>query len=317
VGNISGVMQKAMKYISMFFILLIFLSIIPLANSNNPFTTKPKDQTDSFLSVIGSKIFTPIIVGQHKLKNAMSSLLREAEMTDSIRPLFLLIIAAFAYGVLHALGPGHGKAITLSYILSQRPSYIQGLLFGNFVAIFHGVSGILFVLIVKFILKASIIKNLETVTNAAQIVSYGIIACIGLGIFIHSIYKLTKKYDKIVHINDIEKTFKYGRPILLAFIIGIIPCPGVVTVVLFTLSMDMFVLGIILGISISIGMAITISIFVLITISGKTASLKAISANTNKAILIENIIELLAGFLLMSLGILFLGANLYTGRTIP
>ena len=81
-------------------------------------------------------------------------------------------------------------------------------------------------------------------------------------------------------------------------------------VMLFTLSMNLIALGIILGITISIGMALTVSIVVLITISGKVASLTAISKNSKRAVLIEYGIEVFAGLLLMTLGTCFLAANL-------
>jgi nickel/cobalt exporter len=44
--------------------------------------------------------------------------------------LFFLLIASFLYGVLHALGPGHGKALAFSYFSSQKSSYFQA--FGLF-----------------------------------------------------------------------------------------------------------------------------------------------------------------------------------------
>ncbi|MCD6224575.1 MAG: hypothetical protein J7K32_03455, partial [Deltaproteobacteria bacterium] len=174
---------------------------------------------------------------------------------DSIRPLFFLIMAAFIYGVIHAAGPGHGKAIALSYVLSQRPSYIHGILFGNFIALFHGVSGIVFVLFIRLVLNTSITNNLDHVTRITQISSYSIIACLGLGIFIHSLYKLIKNNAEKQHHFDNKQTRQYLNPFLSAFVVGCIPCPGVVMVMLFALSMDLIGLGIILGITISIGMA--------------------------------------------------------------
>ena len=290
--------------------LLLFFLLPPLANAQNPFTTKPENQQTVPPPVISNKLFLKIIIWQHKLKAKMSSLVREAESTGSIKPLLLLIIAAFAYGIIHAAGPGHGKAIALSYVLSQRPSYIRGMVFSNCMALFHGTSGIAFVLVIRLILKTNIVKNLETVTNMTQIISYSIIACFGLGIFIYSIYKLIKKYNQKQHTYETFKSGKYINPVLIAFAVGSIPCPGVVMVMLFALSMNLITLGIILGITISIGMAFTVSIVVLITISGKAASLSVISKNSKRAGFIENAIEVFAGLLLMTLGILFLGANL-------
>jgi len=308
-GTIFRFSYKTMKQSVIFLILLLFFSIAPLASAHNPFTTKPENQHAAPMPVISNKIFAKIIIWQQKLKAKMSLLVRQAESTGSIKPLLLLIMAAFAYGVIHAAGPGHGKAIALSYVLSQRPSYIQGLLFSNCMALFHGASGIVFVLVIRFVLKTNIIKNLETVTNITQVISYSIIACFGFGIFIHGIYKLIKKNDQ-QHTYETLKSGKYTNPVLLALVVGSIPCPGVVMVMLFTLSMNLIALGIILGITISIGMALTVSIVVLITISGKVASLSAISKNSKWAVLIEFGIEVFSGLLLMTLGILFLGANL-------
>ena len=299
-----------MKQSVIFLILLSTFSIAPLASTHNPFTAKPENQHPAPMPVISNKVFAKIIMWQHKLKAKMSSLVRQAESTGSIKPLLLLIMAAFAYGVIHAAGPGHGKAIALSYVLSQRPSYIQGMLFSNCTALFHGASGIVFVLVIRFILKTNIIKNLETVTNITQVISYSIIACFGLGIFIHSIYKLIKKNDQKQHACETFKSRKYTNPVLLALVVGCVPCPGVVMVMLFALSMNLIALGIILGITISIGMALTVSIVVLVAISGKVASLTVISKNSKRSVLIECGIEIFAGLLLMTLGILFLGANL-------
>ncbi len=299
-----------MKQSAIFLILLLTLSIAPLASGLNPFTTKPENQHVATRPVISNKIFAKIIIWQHKLKTIMSSLVRQAKSTRSIKPLLLLIVSAFIYGVIHAVGPGHGKAIALSYILSQRPSYIQGMLFSNCLALFHGVSGIIFVLVIRVILKTSITKNFETVTNITQVISYSIIACFGLGIFIQSLYKLIKKHDQKQDTYETFKSRKYTNPVLLAFVVGSIPCPGVVMVMLFALSMNLITLGIILGITISIGMALTVSIVVLIAISGKVASLTAISKNSKWAVYIEQGIEIFAGLLLMTLGTLFLGANL-------
>jgi len=309
-GALFGFSYKIMRQSVIFLILLLTFSIVPLASGHNSFTTKPENRHAVSMPVISNKFFAKIIIWQHKLKAKMSSLVRRAESTGSIKPLFLLILAAFAYGVIHATGPGHGKAIALAYVLSQRPSYLQGMLFSNCMALLHGASGIVFVLVIRLILKTSIIKNFEVVTNMTQVISYSVITCFGLGIFIHSLYKLTKKYDQKQHTCKPFKYGKYTKPVLLALVVGSIPCPGVVMVMLFTLSMNLIALGIILGITISIGMAFTISIVVLITISGKVVSFTAISKKTKRTVLIEYGIEAFAGLLLIILGALFLCANL-------
>ena len=87
-----------------------------------------------------------------------------------------------------------------------------------------------------------------------------------------------------------------------------IPCSGVVMVMLFTLSMKLIGLGIMLGITISLGMALTITCVVLMVMSGKAVSLGMVERHGSFALTMENLIEAIAGLMVASLGLLFLAA---------
>ena len=182
-----------MKKISIsFFLLSLFLIPASIGSAHNPFTEKPEKQHMAPKPLIKSKFFIKIIFWQQQLREKMSKLIREAKTEKSMTPFFILIVSAFAYGVIHSVGPGHGKAVALSYILSCKPSFSQGLIFGNLVAFTHGFSGIFFVLTVKYLLQTSISASLETMTSITQIISYSLITCLGLIIFFTSIYKWIK-----------------------------------------------------------------------------------------------------------------------------
>ncbi|MBU2591220.1 MAG: hypothetical protein ABIJ24_05845 [Nitrospinota bacterium] len=299
-----------MKKTIILFTLLLFFSAAPFACRANPFKARIEKEPSPVTKIIGSNFFPKIAVWQYKLKTKMSSLMLEAKSSGNIKPLLLLIMIAFTYGVLHAAGPGHGKAIAISYTLSKHPSWLQGMVFSTCMGMFHGISGILFVLIIRFVLKTSISQNLKTVTNITQVSCYTIITLIGIAIFIHAIYKLKKKRNPEKDLYETIKSEKHHSPILLALAIGSIPCPAVVMVMLFALSIDLIALGIVLGITISIGMAFTLSIIVALTIAGKKTSLTAISKRSKESMLIEYGIEAFSGLFLTILGILFLGANL-------
>ncbi len=287
-------------------ILFLMFFFVSLTNAHNPFITKPDKHHVAPEPVFKSKLFVKIIIWQNKLKEKMSYLVRQAMATHSIRPLFFLIMAAFAYGAIHAAGPGHGKAIALSYVLSQRPSYFHGMLFSNFMALSHGVSGIIFVLIIRIILNTTVLDNLESVTHITQIISYSIIVCLGLGICINRIYMLIKnKYG-----SGNRQKRPCVNPVLSALVVGSIPCPGVVMVMVFALSMDLIVLGMMLGLMITLGMALTISIVVIIAISGKVISFHMLTKKNEGENLLEHCVEIFAGLSLLILGTLFLVANL-------
>ncbi len=285
--------------------LLCIWVAMPLAQSlaHNPFTAKPEKQHNAPNPIIKSKLFVKIIIWQQQLREKMATLIREAKSEKRIAPLVILALSAFLYGVVHSAGPGHGKAVALSYILSCKPSLVQGVMFGNLVAITHGCSGIFLVLAVKFIFQAGMSSSLETMTYYTQMISYSLITCLGLLIFARTLYKWIKGHSKTQ-----DKIF--ANPILTALAVGIIPCPGVVMVMLFALSMDMTWLGILLGGTISLGMASTITLIVLAGMSGKAAVL---SLASKKAVLltgIENVMEATAGLLVATLGFILLGTVL-------
>ncbi|MCD4675905.1 MAG: hypothetical protein K8S18_07905 [Desulfobacula sp.] len=296
-----------MKKISIIVLLLcaFFLSA-STTDANNPFTSKPEKHHLAPKPLVKSKFFVQIIFWQQQLREKMSNLIREAKTQKSLAPFFILIASAFAYGLIHSAGPGHGKALALSYILSCKPSFSQGLIFGNLVALTHGFSGIFFVLSVKYLLQTSISTSLETMTNITQIISFSLITCLGLVIFFKSIYKWLQ--NKIAHHKPSTKIFTH--PFITALAIGVIPCPGVVMVMLFAISLDLTWLGILLGITISLGMASTITLIVIAGMSGKAAVLSLASHHSRVLTILEHIIESIAGLLVACLGFILLIASL-------
>jgi nickel/cobalt transporter (NicO) family protein len=292
-----------MKYFIIIFSALILFSISSTAYAANPFTAKSNKDNITSNVPIKNRFFDKIVIWQYKLKQKMSYMINEAKTTKSLKPIISLILIAFIYGIIHAAGPGHGKVIALSYILSQRPKFMHGILFGNLIGLFHGLSGIFFVMIIKILLQKNISGNLDKVSNITQLISFSLILCLGFIIFIKSILKLIKTDKK----TDYNKT-KLVNPFVSGLAIGIIPCPGVIMIMLFTISMDLTLLGIILGIAVSIGMSVTITSVVLIGMSGKATLLSLISQK-NSRLKIEYLIEAIAGFFIAALGFIFLYAN--------
>ncbi len=293
-------------YIIILLLCHFFLSV-SATNASNPFTTKQEkqqntSQPDTQKPLIKNKFFETIIFWQQQLRETMSHLIREARTKKSLVPFLILFVSGFAYGVIHSAGPGHGKAVALSYILSCKPNLLQSLIFGNLVALTHGFSGIVFVLIVKYLLQTSISTSLETMTNITQIISYSLITCLGLIILFKGLYKWFK--NKTIHHKPHTKYFT--NPFITAVAIGIIPCPGVVMVMLFAISMDLTWLGILLGTAISFGMATTITLIVIAGISGKIAVLSMASRHTRILTIIEHMIEIMAGLLTACLGFILL-----------
>ena len=133
-------MIKQLTYALVLFFLLI---CIPATAAQNPFTSKSHSPEVSQKAALPNPLLAKIAFWQHQLNQKMATIARQAKETGSLKPFFLLFVIAFSYGVLHAAGPGHGKAVAASFIISHKGNVIESLLFGNMIAFFHGFSGIL------------------------------------------------------------------------------------------------------------------------------------------------------------------------------
>ena len=64
---------------------------------------------------------------QQAFTRTLASALRDIKTGNALTASLLLIAVSFAYGVLHAAGPGHGKAIVSSYMLADNQTVRRGI----------------------------------------------------------------------------------------------------------------------------------------------------------------------------------------------
>jgi ABC-type nickel/cobalt efflux system permease component RcnA len=105
-----------MKKLFLVCIAVLLFSDLSVGFAHNPFTSKSEKNHKVLTPPVKSKIFVKIVFWQHQLREKMSQLIREAKSEKKIAPIALLATFAFLYGVIHSTGPGHGKAVALSYI---------------------------------------------------------------------------------------------------------------------------------------------------------------------------------------------------------
>ena len=288
-----------------------------------------------------------IVLIQQTLKLKMTRLVSDVKKGDAFLPLMMLMSISFAYGSVHAAGPGHGKAVATSYILSRDPSFPKGLLFGSLIAFFHGFSGVVCVMALHFILQKGFNSALHQISDITQVVSYGLITLLGSIIlvkhsraYLHSRKKQIKVGESLPLRAPLKEeggqgggeSFRCGlikastggnpvtqtisvkttprRLIPCAFIVGMIPCPAVVMVMLFCLSMDLPFLGILMATAVSLGMAFTISLTVIVVMMGKAGSVVMLSEKHRERM--EMATGMLSGACVTALGVLlFISAILH------
>ncbi|MEA1920192.1 MAG: high frequency lysogenization protein HflD [Campylobacterota bacterium] len=198
---------------------------------------------------------------------------------------------AFLYGLVHAIGPGHGKALVALYFTSNKSDYSKAFKMGYMISVIHAISALLLTFGIYFILKTMFRKNFNEFSDMAMQISALMIIGVGL-------YLIYEAYSSRLHVEKkIEKSSK--SEMAVAFSAGVVPCPGVMTIVLFCIVLGQFTLGILAAIAMSIGMGLTISLAGIFSIA---INKKTTTFFSDKSYLLE----ILGGFLVLLLGVFLL-----------
>ncbi|MBW9065126.1 nickel/cobalt transporter [Rhizobium herbae] len=99
-------------------------------------------------------------------------------MRENPWQLWSLIGLSFAYGVFHAAGPGHGKAVISSYMIANETELKRGVLLSFLSSMMQGGVAILLVGAAYLVLRGSSISMTEA-THFLEVVSYALIAAFG------------------------------------------------------------------------------------------------------------------------------------------
>lgn len=86
---------------------------------------------------------------------------------------------SFVYGIFHAVGPGHGKAVISSYLVANEETWRRGVVLSFASAGIQAVVAIIVVAIAAVLLGATA-KAIGLTVHLVEIVSYGLVILIGL-----------------------------------------------------------------------------------------------------------------------------------------
>ncbi|SCY61705.1 hypothetical protein [Desulfoluna spongiiphila] len=245
---------------------------------------------------LGTRLVHKLILIQFQMRSEMAATLKSFAASPDLFALAPLLGLAVLYGAVHAAGPGHGKAVATAYMLHGNRKTKDGVLFGNIVAFSHGLSGILTVLCIKWFLEIRMTTGLKDATRLTSQVSFSLVILLGLFLLISGIYEAARPKPH-------QESAPKAGGLLAAVAFGMVPCPGVVTVMLLAMGLHLTYLGILMAFGITLGMALTISAAVILVVAGKNAGLKA---STTRGRRLPGILTAVSGMALTALGALML-----------
>lgn len=117
-----------------------------------------------------------VLAKQAEFYRMLSGAIRAAKADGSAAATLMGI--SFAYGIFHAAGPGHGKAVISSYVVANNETWKRGVMLSFASAVLQAFVAILIVGIAAALLGATA-KMMGDAVRVIEAVSYALIALIG------------------------------------------------------------------------------------------------------------------------------------------
>ena len=117
-----------------------------------------------------------LLTKQSEFYREMSSTIRAAKSDGSA--VWALLAISFAYGIFHAAGPGHGKAVISSYLVANQETARRGIVLSFVSAMLQSLVAVVLVAIGAWLLHITA----DTMCGAERVIaiaSYGLIAAFG------------------------------------------------------------------------------------------------------------------------------------------
>jgi nickel/cobalt exporter len=117
-----------------------------------------------------------ILARQSEFYREMSATIRAAKSDGSA--VWTLLSISFAYGIFHAAGPGHGKAVISSYLVANEETARRGIVLSFASALLQAMMAVALVAVLAWLLSSTA-KTMCSAEKAIEIASYALIAGFG------------------------------------------------------------------------------------------------------------------------------------------
>jgi nickel/cobalt transporter (NicO) family protein len=284
-----------------------------------------------------------LLAKQSEFYQQMSATIRAAKSDGSA--VWTLLAISFAYGIFHAAGTGHGKAVISSYLVANQETARRGIVLSFASALMQSLVAVAIVAVCAWLLNATA-KTMCGAEKAIEIVSYALIAAFGLrlvwikgGGFFRALQgpppapaMVAATHDRGHHHHDGDQDHDHShahdehcghahgpvpselagpggwsRGLSAIVAVGIRPCSGAILVLVFALAQGLFWAGIAATFVMGLGTAITVAVIAVIAVSAKDWARRLSGAREGGGTLVMRGMEFGAAglVLLFGLGLLF------------
>ena len=281
-----------------------------------------------------------LLTKQSEFYREMSSTIRAAKSDGSA--VWTLLAISFAYGIFHAAGPGHGKAVISSYLVANQETARRGIALSFASALMQSLVAVVIVAVCAWLLNATA-KTMCGAEKAIEIASYALIAAFGIRLvwtkgsgFIRALQAPRPAsvlaaaahhhdhghdhghhhHHHDDHVHDEHCGHAHGpEPAELAgpggwrrgfgaiLTVGIRPCSGAILVLVFALAQGLFWAGIAATFVMGLGTAITVATIAVLAVSAKDLARRLSGAREGGGALFMRGVEFAAAGLVLLFGL--------------
>jgi nickel/cobalt exporter len=274
----------------------------------NPFGTALPREALPATSGIGAVI----LAWQSSFYRELTATLKGIAQSPAALPGLLGL--AFAYGVFHAAGPGHGKAVISGYIVADDRSLRRGLALSFAAALVQALVAIALVGTLTLALNATA-KTMASTSWAIEQGSFALVALVGL----HVLWRKAGRFVALgrggaahdpascdhAHLPGPEeisrlRSFREMAGVVLAA--GLRPCAGALIILVFANAQGLFWAGIAATFAMALGTALTTGALAALAVFFKFAALRFAGGGSLKGARIIAGLEVLAAAFVAVLG---------------
>ncbi|MGF7161114.1 ABC-type nickel/cobalt efflux system permease component RcnA [Rhodoligotrophos appendicifer] len=263
-----------------------------------------------------------------------------------------LALVSFLYGIFHAAGPGHGKAVISAYLLANEQQLKRGIQLAFLSSLFQALSAIILVSIVLLLARAAF-GTTRIMGYYLELASYALVVVMGALILWRAIRRLSETprpalaaatvgqgghhhdhhdhhaghhhHDDHGHGDDCgcghehlpgpqatEGDWSLRRALAISFAVGIRPCSGALIVLIFASGADIYLAGIAATFAMALGTAITVTAIAMLAVGSRNLATKLSSGSARAYTAMTSSLAILGGLALVLIGVVLFAETITT-----
>lgn len=240
---------------------------------------------------------------QQAFYGGMSGAMRDMKQGSALAAAWTLMLLSFGYGVFHAAGPGHGKAVISAWLIATENELKRGILISAMSAVIQALTAIAIVSAI-LLLVSGVKSATEAAANVIESASYALIGVMGLYLIwtafrgAHAHAHARPRAGQLHHFDtfqpmqasgaahvhgpdcgcghahvpeakDVRGEWSLPRALSLAFAVGIRPCTGALLVLIFANTLGLYWVGVLSTFAMAFGTFLTVSVIAAVAVYSK------------------------------------------------